>query len=200
MELTWSDFKSVLVSRGVSVQYLVVGPNYWLKMIDGLFEVQCSIPIDPSNADTIDFETNHKPTGNRPLPSSAQAFAAKTLPNGKKLFARNVGFQQALTAGANTITYTATYPWAKLLGVEVINSEALDTVDFKVYDNALGSYSGYPNALLNQFAYSTNLPKDYYVRMSNFDADVYVGMVLQVSYTSLSAKSVGFNLILNEVK
>jgi len=135
--------------------------------------------------------------------SSAPAFGSKIIVAAgvtKKLYARNIGFQSALAAGANTITYTLAYPWVKMLGVEVINSEALDSVDLKVLDSAAGSYSGVPNLVLNQFAFATNLPKDYYLRMSNFDADLYVGMQIQITYTSVSAKTVGFNLLTNEVK
>lgn len=118
----------------------------------------------------------------------------------KKLFARNTGFQQAVSVGANTIDYVVSYPWVKLLGVEAINCEALDTVDFKVYDNAAGTYSGVPNVLLNQFAYAINLPKDFYQKMSQFDADLYIGMIIRITYTSISAKTVGINLLMNEVK
>ena len=135
--------------------------------------------------------------------SATPAFGSKTITVSgvtKKLYARNVGFQAPLTAGANIVDYTATFAWSKLLGAEVINSEALDTIDLKVYDTATGTYSGYPNALLNQFAYSVNLPKDYYIRMANFDADIYVGLIIRVTYTSVSAKTIGINLLFNEVK
>lgn len=143
---------------------------------------------------------------NTAQPVSVQAappYGSKTITVSgatKKLYARNVGIQQALSAGSNTITYTASYAWVKMLGVEAINCEALDTVSFKVYDNASGTYSGYPNLLLNQFSFSLNLPKDYYLRMANFDADVYAGMVIKVEYTSVSAKTVGLNFLFNEVK
>lgn len=135
--------------------------------------------------------------------SSSPAFASKTLiVNGvtKKLYARNTGIQASVVQGTNTITYTATYTWTKLLGVEAVNCEALDTVDFKVYDTAQGTYSGYANALLNQFSYTLNLPKDFYQKLSQFDADLYAGMVIQITYVSQSAKIVGLNLLMNEVK
>jgi hypothetical protein len=135
--------------------------------------------------------------------SSAPAFQAKTLViNGvtKKLFARNIGFDYALSAGTNTITYSIPYPWLKMLGMEVVNCEALDKVNFKVFDNSLGTYSGVPNLLLNQFAFNLNLPKDYYSRESRFDADIYYGMVLSIEYNSISAKTIGINLAANEVK
>jgi hypothetical protein len=134
---------------------------------------------------------------------SIPSFAAKTLVVGgvvKKLYARNTGIQQALDQGTNTITYVINYPWVKLLGVEVIGAETLDYCDFEVYDDAQGSYSGYPNLKLNQFAYSVNVPKDYYIRTSQFDADLYQGMMLKVTYNSVSAKTIGINLIMNEVK
>lgn len=140
---------------------------------------------------------------NEVVVSSAPAFGSKTIVVAgvtKKLYARNIGFQSALTAGVNLVTHTLTLPWVKMLGVEVINSEALDFVDLKVLDSAAGSYSGVPNLVLNQFAFATNIPKDYYIRMSNFDVDLYVGMQIQITYTSVSAKTVGFNLLTNEVK
>jgi hypothetical protein len=135
--------------------------------------------------------------------ASTPPFGAKTLNiNGvtKRLFARFTGFQQSLDQGTNTITYTINYPWVKILGVEVINSESLDYVNFKVYDNAQGSYSGVPNLMLNQFAYTLNLAKDYYMRMAQFDADAYAGMVVEITYYSVSQKTVAFNLLMNEVK
>jgi hypothetical protein len=135
--------------------------------------------------------------------ASAPPYSSKNITvNGvtKKLYARFTGVQFSLSQGTNTLTYTATYTWAKLLGVEVINAEALDTADLKVYDTAAGTYSGVPNALLNQFSYTLNLPKDFYTRMAQFDADLYVGMIIQITYVSKSAKDIGLNLLLNEVK
>lgn len=204
----WVDVKSILVGRGLSAQYTVVGSNYWIKAIDGAFEVDCVIPTDLLNSDTNDFVTNFKSTGNLAIISAASIqsqppYGSKTIVvNGvtKKLFARFTGIQSSVTSGSNTINYTAIYNWAKLLGVEAINCEALDTVDFKVYDNSSGTYSGYPNALLNQFGYTLNLSKDFYQRMAQFDADIYVGMIIQITYHSQSNKTVGINLLFDEVK
>jgi hypothetical protein len=134
---------------------------------------------------------------------SSPPFYSKTLVINevtKKLFARNLGFQQAVTIGTNTISYSIPYPWLKMLGVEVINCEALDSVNFKVYDSPAGTYSGIPNLLLNQFAFSINLPKDFYAKESRFDADIYFNMVISIEYTSISNKTVGINLLMNEVK
>lgn len=150
---------------------------------------------------------------NTPLPENIvlpvdvrarSSYGAKTitLVDGtiKKLYARNTGLRFALESGSNELTYTATYPWVKLLGVECCWCEAGDYVDFKVYDNAAGTYSGVPNLLLNQFAFTLNLPKDFYRRESRFDADVYAGMVIKMTYQSASAKTIGLNLQMDEVK
>lgn len=133
---------------------------------------------------------------------SAPAYAAKTFLSGgvvKKLYARNTGFQAAVIVGQTIISHTATHAWAKLLGAEIIGCNALDTINFKVYDTAAGTYSGVPNLLLNQFGFNVNLPEGYYRREAPYDADIYGGMVLKLEYTSATAKTIGVNLVLNEV-
>lgn len=208
MEISWSEFKNIVTLKGLSIQYVQVQGNYWLKLFDGYFTLDCFIPTDETNPDTSDFVTNFKAAGNKTIVNNSNIqnqppYGSKTVTVSgvtKKLYARFTGAQYAVTAGSNTLTYTATYPWAKIIGVECINCEALDTVDLKVYDTAAGTYSGYPNALLNQFSYAMNLPKDYYLRYSQFDADIYQGMIIQMTYVSQSNKTIGFNFLLDEVK
>jgi hypothetical protein len=67
MQVNWSEIKAVIDSKNLSAQYVTVGDNYWIKAFDGMFEVECLIPTDPTHADTIDFEANYKPTANAPL-------------------------------------------------------------------------------------------------------------------------------------
>jgi hypothetical protein len=116
-----------------------------------------------------------------------------------KLYVRNTGIQQTLVSGSNTVTFTVPYSWIQLMGAAVINCEALDTISFYVYDTAAGTYSGTPNTLLNQFGFTVNLPKDFYETLSTFQADLYAGMVISLIYTSASAKTVGFNILMNQV-
>jgi hypothetical protein len=118
----------------------------------------------------------------------------------RKLFARNFGKRFDLQIGLNTLEYTATYPWVKITGVEVVGCENGDFVDFLVYDTPQGTYSGFPGALLNQFAYAVNLPDGFYARQSKFDADMYAGMKITVKYTSISEKNIGLNYLMDEVK
>lgn len=204
----WTEVKSLLVNRGLSAQSVIIGSNYWIKAIDSTFEIECVIPTDTTlSSDSLDFVTNFLPNANKVpqspvIVNSTPPYGAKTINiNGviHNLYARYIGFQQSLTSGSNVISYTSTYPWGKVLGVEVINCEALDTADFKVYDTSTGTYSGVANKLLNQFSFSCNMPKDFYLRMAEFDADLYAGMIIQITYNSISAKTLGINLILNQV-
>jgi len=190
-ELTWSSNSILLAAIASGTAVVNDGTSDYVDL---------SAAIDFLKGNTISAVITSQPAV---TVAATPAFGSKTITVSgvtKKLYARNVGFQAPLTAGANIVDYTATFPWSKLLGAEVINSEALDTIDLKVYDTATGTYSGYPNALLNQFAYSVNLPKDYYIRMANFDADIYVGLIIRIIYTSVSAKTIGVNLLFNEVK
>lgn len=131
--------------------------------------------------------------------TSIPAFAAKTLGT-KSLFKRVVGVQQALTVGDNTILYTETFPWVKFMAIEVIGGEIGDYVSLYILDTTSGAYSGVPNYQLNQFGFSANIAKDFYEQKSAFDADVYAGLQIKVAYHSMSAKTVGINFVMNEVK
>ena len=199
IEASWSEIKRIADSKNLPLQWVQVGDNYYIALVDGPFVLTCLLPIGVSDIDATAFETTYKTPGNKRVDVVAPAFASKLIGT-KKLYARNTGFQSALSSGANTITYTATLAWAKITGVQVTNCEALDYVDFKVYDSAAGTYSGVPNYLLNQFAFAVNLPSGFYDRQSPFDADLYAGMVLKIEYTSVSAKTIGINLIMSEVK
>lgn len=67
MELDWSSLKALVDAKSISIQYVTVGSNYWLKAIDGPFVVDCLIPTDPTHPDTDDFLTNYHANGNKKL-------------------------------------------------------------------------------------------------------------------------------------
>lgn len=200
---TWlgsTGLKAFVVANSFNLFRVDEGAAWYVFSINGniIYEVRV---FKDGGSDQTDLESSFDSLNKTVIASTQmQAFSSKTLPNGKKLHARTTGFQAALIAGANVVTYTATYAWAKVVGVEVINCEALDIVELKVFDTATGTYSTIPNYQLNQFGYTVNLPKDFYHRSSPFDADLYVGMVIKIEYNSVSAKTVGFNLIMSEVK
>ena len=121
MLVTWDIIKTFVTARALSIQYLDLGDSYFIKAFDGAFELSCTLNKDDSNISAItDFETNFKPLGNKPLFSYFnQPFAAKVLPNGKKLYKREHGIRETLVIGSNVILFTIPYPWVKITGFEV---------------------------------------------------------------------------------
>lgn len=109
--------------------------------------------------------------------------------------------QQALTQGSNTfIGHTVSKAHVKMSGLKIMNGEALDYTDVKILDDTSGTYTGTPNALLNQYGFSCNVAKDMHYETCNYDADLYYGMQIQFVYNSQSAKTIGINFDFNEVK
>lgn len=209
MNIEWYYFKQLLIQKGMYPQYTESSDCYFLKAFDsGLLIGECVINKNLELESVEDFESNYKALSNKPLvtTSTIQSIApigAKTITvNGtnKKLFARNIGLQFELIEGDNELTYVMSFPWSKIVGVEIVACEALDTISMKVYDTDSGLYSGVANALLNQFSFDLNLPDGFYARMAQFDADAYAGLVVKFYYKSKSAKTIGINLITNEVK
>lgn len=131
---------------------------------------------------------------------SQPPFAAKVLPNGKKLYARTRGASFAVSTGVNTLDFDIPYPTCKITGLEIINGEVGDKVDLFILDDDLGTYSTVPNYVLNQFGFDTNIAKDFYNRESQYDADLYYNMCVSITYYSQSAKTVYINYLLHEVK
>ena len=128
-------------------------------------------------------------------------FSDKTLPDGKKLYKRLMGSQHVLAAGVNTfIAHVIAVPHVKMVGLKIIGGELLDYTDIKILDDVSGTYTTVPNYLLNQYGFSCNIAKDFHEEHCPYDADLYVGMQIQFTYYSQSAKTIGINLDLNEVK
>ena len=127
-------------------------------------------------------------------------FASKNLPDGKKLFRRVHGLSAAVTSTQSSHKFTVPYTLCKITGIEVVSSEAGDFVDFHILDTATGAVTGVANYSLNQFGFSTYLAAGYHRDISNYDADLFAGLQIEIKYTSISSKTVYINLILHEVK
>jgi hypothetical protein len=205
IKLEWTDFKTFFITHSANPQYIENSEKYFLFAFYGRLEVTCELLKDPTDTtDLNDWVNNYKANANSIVPISYDLpFSAKKLAIGgaiKNLFARNTGKQFSVTTGSNDLLYTATFPWVKMIGLECIGAEIGDYAELRVYDTPAGTYSGVANALLNQFGYTLNMAKDYYTRSSPFDADVYQGMILKITYTSVSNKTIGINYLMNEVK
>jgi hypothetical protein len=65
LEKNWSDFKNLINSRYLSIQYEELSTKYNLYTADGIFIYHCVIIKDDTpNADQTDFENNYKAAAN----------------------------------------------------------------------------------------------------------------------------------------
>lgn len=129
-------------------------------------------------------------------------FAAKILPDGRKLYRRKHGFSGTVDANSTAnIDFIIPYNTAKLNELEVMNPSEGDSVDLEVYDTPTGTISGYPNVKLNQFGFGVYMPNALYRDRSNYDADVIKDMKVRVVYTNntASSKTIYFNITLHEI-
>jgi hypothetical protein len=134
---------------------------------------------------------------NLPLP-----FASKELPNGKKLFRRKIGYTFTLPASSDYVqSITVPYSACKINEAEVLWAPEGVTVDMKVKDTPAGSYTGVANALLNQYGTNVVIASDFFRDISPYDADVYLGMVLEFTFhnSSATSKVMGLNIVFHEV-
>jgi len=126
-------------------------------------------------------------------------FASKTVGT-FKLYTRTNGKKFELEAGANNCDFTIPYDVCKFNGLELIGAEVGDTATLKVLDTATGTITGVANYVLNTFGVDVNVPKDFYSRESKYDADMIKNLQVRVVYTSISAKTIGINYMLHELK
>lgn len=130
---------------------------------------------------------------------SLPPYADKFL-GGMRIYRRVHGIRFLLSEGENDLVWSVPYDWAKITGVEVVGGETLDIASFYVLDSSSGIVSGIPNFTLNQFGFNVNISSGFYESRSKYDADLYKGLQLKIAYTSVSAKTIGINFVLDEVK
>lgn len=131
--------------------------------------------------------------------TSIPAMASKTVGT-KKLFKRVNGIQSDVVVGNNEIFFVCPYPWAKFLGIEFFWAAEGTFVSLEVFDTPEGLISGVPNYKLNQFGFNANIASGFYSHKSEFDADIFEGMVIKITYNSNVSKRIGINFIMNEMK
>lgn len=130
-------------------------------------------------------------------------FASKTLADGKNLFRRIHGIKLTTdgTTNAQTIIFVVPYTSAKITSTEIIGAELGDMIDFKILDTSSGIVTGIPNYTLNQFGFNVYPSKERYDQTSEYDADLFVGLQLEITLTPVDTivRTVYFNLVLHEV-
>lgn len=130
------------------------------------------------------------------IPSST----AKTTNDGKKLFKRVHGIRSNVVAGNNVVDFIVPYPHVKIKEIQFFGADLGEYVELEIFDTAVGTYTGVPNFKLNQFGFSANIANEFYTHKSEFDADLYQGMIVKITYYSINSKNIGINYVMDEVK
>lgn len=138
-------------------------------------------------------------------------FASKSA--GGKLFRRKHGVGMiTCPAGQDTpIEFVVPYPIAKINEVEIVGCAEGDKVDLEVYDSATGIVqqsmgvppeSVDPDLMLNQFGFDVVMKDGFYSDFSNYDAQLYQGMKIELHYKNQGSveRKIGVNFTLHEVK
>jgi|DEB0MinimDraft_6_1074348.scaffolds.fasta_scaffold01085_11 hypothetical protein len=131
-------------------------------------------------------------------------FSSKILEDGSKVYERKHGVTGGVVNPGQTVAtiYSIPYASCKITAVEVVGSKVGDQVDFKVLDTPAGTVSTIPNYTLNQFGFGVFTTEGSYKEESRYDADLFLGLQLEMSYTNNGVSSVtpNYNITLHEVK
>ena len=198
--VSYDEFKNEVLSKSLS--HFCYSPNGNTELVAIDASVAFKHTLDDDNIP--DYETTLLPTANKKIGNynSSEPFSTKVLQDGKKLYRRKHGnIFNAVAESTSIHDFVIPYPHCKIDKIEIINCAVLDTVNLKVIDTAEGAYSTVPNYTLNQFGFDTVMTEGYYIDESHYEADLYLGMILRVEYSSNVTvnKTIGLNLVLHEV-
>jgi len=210
--ITFSEFVA-LVSEGAKYKFFETTETIDLTICKGGLKFSLELPktilnkttrIDETNPDYTTFDTTYR-SGEVVMlgaSSTVQPFANKVLENGQKLYRRKHGLAGNIPANSSAkITLIVPYATCKMDKIEVVGGQSLDKVNLKVLDTTTGNYSGTPNLLLNQFGFNVYVAANYYEDHSNYDAELYLNMQIELEYFNdqASAIDIGFNVVFHEM-
>jgi len=161
--------------------------------LDGVISAHAGITLDPGPTEVkvVDQSVNYP-------------FAAKILPNGKKLYVREQGIPKiTIAAGATgSLIFQIPYSEVKINGAMVIWCKAHDTANFKILDTDTGTLTTIPLYPVNQFGYNVNMDDGKYYKSYPYDADLFLGLHVSIEYTNngVNPIDISVNLDLHEVK
>lgn len=201
LDVSYSDFVSKITTDGLKYHHTSRGNSIKAVAVDEVVSYECIIKGD----DKVDFETNHLAGSNKRHTGADGKPIIKTTPFADKsqLFFRGRGIKQTITANSTeNITYVIPYDKCKLNGIELLNGNDGDTVNFKVLDSTTGTYTTIPNYLLNQFGFDWNVAASGTTKVLPYDADLFLNMQISVEYTnnSNSDTEIAVNIDLHEDK
>jgi hypothetical protein len=67
IEAPWSEIKRIADAKGIPMQWVQVGDNYHIALVDGLFTLYCLLPLAVDNVATNVFEASYKAAGNKSI-------------------------------------------------------------------------------------------------------------------------------------
>lgn len=130
----------------------------------------------------------------------------------KKLFRRAHGIKATLNASGDTqIELTVPYNWAKITTIEIVDLPEVMQADLTVHADVNGDFktsvdgtvisTGVSKYKLNQFGFDVNIAKNYYKDHSEYDADLFLGMIIRITIKNLTnlTPTIGVNFTLHEV-
>lgn len=81
--LDWAEFKALIDSKVLNIQFIEFSHAYHMMAFDGPFRVDCKM-FKKASADLTDFETNYKPSGNKTFTDAdgSQLFRQKAAKKG----------------------------------------------------------------------------------------------------------------------
>ena len=187
-DVSWTVFKQFVSSKNLLIQYLEMDSIYEVLAIDGVFILVCRIDRQNTNSDLLDFETNFKPSANKPIEkrSSDGLLISKPFKDAVGFRFRGASFKASVPANATQdvdykIEQERWIDGGRAL-VDKIGSE--DQITFQVVDkdNILGMGAG---TVLDEFISGYYVPMDgnLEVRLP-YPARIVAGLYLRLKYTS----------------
>lgn len=192
IQTTWAEIKRLATQKVLPIQWTESDNSYHIAIVDGPFILTCIISAGSLEADTVDFETNHKGITARRV-STAQT--ALTNPEDYRFRGTATAWTEC-AAGTTTdidITPSATEDrWVS--GGFVIHKDANpgDTVSFKVVHPLVGVVETYvPSWLVT--------PGTGQQHIEVYPARIPAGLILRVSYTNVGGTAAwcGVNYLLH---
>lgn len=98
LRVGYSTFISLSESKNLPIQYTQKDSTYWLVLSEG--DIVWSTFLVYGTADYIDFETNYKPTANRPV---VQTVSIPSLPLPENAAKETDGNLDSINAGLQTL-------------------------------------------------------------------------------------------------
>lgn len=108
-----------------------------------------------------------------------------------QLFKRIHGVSILVPANSTAnLDFPIPYNICLFAGAEIFGTEIGDQVNFKLLDDAINTYSQAPveqvgaNYMLMQFGFGLFMPGGPYKNTSDYDAELYNGMIIRCEYTN----------------